>query len=194
MTSRLPLPAVRESVTAQAVATGSLEQVLRRLDSSVDGLSSAQVWERLAHYEPNAIRTHRVSAWAVSAGADRCRDCGVGDPILRSGPGTVLMVTLMSVDVIGIVLTVTPLGHKPGFAPLPWQFYTALAVFIIVYLVLVEATKKVFYSEPIRIFGQPYRTGGLRHLIERRAARLIHSGGPPFHRALTRSGSEIGAK
>jgi len=67
MTSRLPLPAVGESVTVQAVATVSVEQVLRRLDSSVDGVSNAQVCERLAHYGPNAIRTHRVSAWAVLA-------------------------------------------------------------------------------------------------------------------------------
>ena len=67
MTSRLPLPAVGESVTVQAVATVSVEQVLRRLDSSVDGVSNAQVCERLAHYGPNAIRTQRVSAWAVLA-------------------------------------------------------------------------------------------------------------------------------
>ncbi len=97
-------------------------------------------------------------------------------PFLRSRPGTLLIVTLMSVDVIGIVLTVTPLGRKLGFVPLPWQFYAALAVFIVLYLVLVEATKKVFYSEPMRVFGQPYRTRGLSHLIARRAARFVHSG------------------
>ncbi len=67
MTSKLPIPAIREAVTAQAVATASVQQVLRWLDSSTDGLSSAQVHERLAQYGPNAIRTHRVSAWAVLA-------------------------------------------------------------------------------------------------------------------------------
>jgi Mg2+-importing ATPase len=85
----------------------------------------------------------------------------------------------MSVDVIGFVLTVTPLGRKLGFAPLPWQFYAALAVFIVTYLVLVEAAKKVFYSEPMRVFGQPNRTRGLNHRIQRRAARFIHSGVNP---------------
>jgi P-type Mg2+ transporter len=97
-------------------------------------------------------------------------------PFLRSRPGKLLTVTLMSVDVIGFVLTVTPLGHKLGFMPLPWQFYAALAAFIVTYLLLVEATKKMFYSEPTRVFGQPYRTRDLRHMIERRAARFIHSG------------------
>ena len=97
-------------------------------------------------------------------------------PFLRSRPGTLLTATLMSVDVIGIVLTVTPLGRKLGFVPLPWQFYAALAVFIVLYLVLVEATKKVFYSEPMRVFGQPHRTRGLTHLIQRRAARFNHFG------------------
>lgn len=97
-------------------------------------------------------------------------------PFLRSRPGMMLSVTLMSVNVIGIVLTVTPLGRKLGFAPLPWQFYAALAVFIVAYLVLVDLTKKVFYSEPMRVFGQPYRTRGLSHRIQRRAARFVHSG------------------
>jgi|SRR5271166_1606103 len=67
MTSKPPAPAIREPVIAQAVATASVKQVLRRLDTSADGLSSAQVCERLAQYGPNAIHTHRVSAWAVLA-------------------------------------------------------------------------------------------------------------------------------
>ena len=65
MTSRPSAPAIREPVTAQTVAAASVEQVLRRLDTSADGLSDAQACERLAQYGPNAIHTHRVSAWAV---------------------------------------------------------------------------------------------------------------------------------
>ena len=61
----MPLQAIREPLTVHVVAAAPVEQVLRQLDSSADGLSGAQVRERLTQYGPNAIRTHRVSAWAV---------------------------------------------------------------------------------------------------------------------------------
>jgi Mg2+-importing ATPase len=41
-----------------------------------------------------------------------------------------------------------------------------------VYLVLVEVTKKVFYTEPVRLAGAPHRTRGREHRIGRRAARF----------------------
>jgi P-type Mg2+ transporter len=47
------------------VASAPFEEVLARLDSSADGLSSAQAAARLKQYGPNALRTHRVSAIAV---------------------------------------------------------------------------------------------------------------------------------
>ncbi|HTX95699.1 MAG TPA: magnesium-translocating P-type ATPase [Mycobacterium sp.] len=97
-------------------------------------------------------------------------------PFFRSRPGTLLTMTLLSVDVIGFALTITPLGRKLGFTALPWQYYAALAAFIVTYLLLVEAAKKVFYREPMRLFGQPYRTRGASHVISRRAARFVHSG------------------
>ena len=105
-------------------------------------------------------------------------------PFLRSRPGTVLTVTILSVVAIGVVLTLVPLRRTLGFTVLPWQFWVALLAFIITYLLLVEVMKKVFYSEPMRVFGRPDRTRGRRHRIERRAARfslggrIPHSSGP----------------
>lgn len=52
-------------LTAQQAATASIDEVLRWLDGSVTGLSSAQVSARLAQYGPNAVRTHHVKALAV---------------------------------------------------------------------------------------------------------------------------------
>ena len=46
-------------------ATAALEEVLARLDSSTDGLSSTEAAARLQRYGPNALRTHRVNALAV---------------------------------------------------------------------------------------------------------------------------------
>ena len=52
---------------------------------------------------------------------------------------------------VGVVITLSPLAHPLGFTPLPWQFFTALVVIVVVYLVLVEMTKKVFYADPIQL-------------------------------------------
>ena len=77
---------------------------------------------------------------------------------------------------VGVVLTVSPLAHKLGFTTLPWQFFTALVLFTVAYLVLVEMTKKVFYADPMHLAGQPHRTRGHEHRIHRRAARFSHAG------------------
>jgi len=55
-----PLP-----LTAAQVAAAPVDDVLRSLDSSPDGLSSAEASGRLIRYGPNSVRTHRVSAIAV---------------------------------------------------------------------------------------------------------------------------------
>ncbi|MDT5334418.1 MAG: P-type Mg2+ transporter, partial [Mycobacterium sp.] len=54
-----------QGLTAKRVASAPVEQVLRWLDSSPDGLSSVEASARLVRNGPNAIRTHRVSAVAV---------------------------------------------------------------------------------------------------------------------------------
>jgi Mg2+-importing ATPase len=100
-------------------------------------------------------------------------------PFLRSRPGRMLTVTTLSVVAIGVILTLVPLGRSLGFTVLPWQFFAALLLFIVTYLLLVEATKKVFYSEPIDVSGLPHRTRGRAHRIQRRAARFSHVGRIP---------------
>ena len=52
-------------LTGARVAAAPLDDVLRLLDSSPDGLSSAEASARLIRYGPNSVRTHRVSAVAV---------------------------------------------------------------------------------------------------------------------------------
>ncbi len=97
-------------------------------------------------------------------------------PFFRSRPGIVLTLATFAVIAVGIVLTVSPLAHKLGFTTLPWQFYTALVLMSVAYLVLVEVTKKVFYADPIHLAGQPQRTRGRARRIHRRAARFSHAG------------------
>jgi Mg2+-importing ATPase len=96
-------------------------------------------------------------------------------PFFRSRPSGVLALTTLAVVVVGVVLTVSPLARKLGFTTLPWQFYTALVVMTVAYLVLVEVTKKLFYAASTHAAGQPQRTRGHEHRIHRRAARFSHA-------------------
>jgi Mg2+-importing ATPase len=97
-------------------------------------------------------------------------------PFFRSRPGLVLTLAAFAVVAVGVAITVSPLSHSLGFTPLPWMFFAALVVFTIVYLVLVEVTKSVFYADPMHLAGQPHRTRGRVHRIQRRAARFSHGG------------------
>ena len=65
------------------------------------------------------------------------------------------------------------------YEPNSWQFFAALVALTIAYLVLVEVTKMVFYSEPMRLAGAPHPTRGHEHGIHRRAARFSHPGRLP---------------
>jgi len=100
-------------------------------------------------------------------------------PFLRSRPGTVLTLATFAVIAVGIALTVSPLSHSLGFTVLPWQFFAALVGLTVGYLVLVELTKTAFYTEPMRVAGQPHRTRGHAHRVHRRAARFSHPGRLP---------------
>ncbi|WAC94471.1 magnesium-translocating P-type ATPase [Mycobacterium sp. Aquia_213] len=103
-------------------------------------------------------------------------------PFVRSRPGLVLTLAAFAVVVIGVALTVSPLAHQLGFTTLPWLFFAALVLFTIVYLVIVEVTKTVFYADPMHLAGRPHRTRGQMHRIQRRAARFSHSGRIARHR------------
>ncbi len=92
-------------------------------------------------------------------------------PFFRSRPSALLAITALAVVAIGVVLTISPLAHTLGFTPLPWQFFAVLGAFVVSYLILVELGKLLFYSEPMRVAGQPHRTRGSAHRIRRRAAR-----------------------
>lgn len=93
-------------------------------------------------------------------------------PFFRSRPSALLAGTSLTVVAVGVVLTISPLAHTLGFRPLPWQFYAVLGGFVLVYLVLVELAKMMFYAEPIRPAGEPHRTRGHAHRVRRRAARF----------------------
>ena len=64
---------------------------------------------------------------------------------LQSHAHPLLVLTSLSVVAVAITLPFTPLGAYFGFTPPPLRFYLLLAVMLIVYLVMVECIKRVFY-------------------------------------------------
>ena len=92
-------------------------------------------------------------------------------PFFRSRPSAALVASTLTVIAVGVVLTLSPLAGRLGFTGLPWQFFVALAVLTVAYLVLVEITKKIFYTDPMHLAGPPVRTRGRPHRIQRRASR-----------------------
>jgi Mg2+-importing ATPase len=97
-------------------------------------------------------------------------------PFIQSRPGLVITAATFSVVAVGIAITVSPIAHSLGFTTLPWQFFTALVVLTVAYLILVEITKKVFYADPMHLAGTPQRTRGRKTHKHRRAARFSHGG------------------
>lgn len=96
-------------------------------------------------------------------------------PFYRSRPGKVLTAATFAVIGVGVALTLSPLAKALGFTPLPMVFFAALVVMALLYLVLVEVTKKMFYAESAHE-RDAHRTRGRTHRIHRRAARFSHGG------------------
>ena len=65
-------------------------------------------------------------------------------PSSAAGPVSCLTLAAFAVVAVGVALTVSPLARQLGFTTLPWQFFTALVLFTIAYLVHVEMMKTVF--------------------------------------------------
>jgi Mg2+-importing ATPase len=94
-------------------------------------------------------------------------------PFFRSRPSTPLLVSMIAVVTIGAVLPGSVLGPSLGFAPLPAEFFAVLVVFVVAYLVAVEAGKVILF----RIFSatapKPLRRGR-SHRVHRIATRWSH--------------------
>lgn len=81
----------------------------------------------------------------------------------------------MGVVAAGIFLPLSPLAGLLGFDPLPVPFFLALLGMVVIYMVMVEFAKSVFFSRaaqqlpgvPTRIRRRPET-----HRISRRAARF----------------------
>ncbi|GAA1240347.1 magnesium-translocating P-type ATPase [Oryzihumus leptocrescens] len=103
-----------------------------------------------------AIRTRRIPFW-------------------RSRPSWPLMVAALSVVVVGVLITVSPVSHLLGFTVPPPDFLAVVAVMVLAYLALIEGGKRVFYADHRPPPVVP-RARDVSHQVHRRAARFSHRG------------------
>ncbi len=105
-------------------------------------------------------------------------------PFLRSKPSRPMLLVPTGAAVVGAILPYTGLARLLGFTPLPGAFFLLLAGMVVVYLVLVEVAKALFYRRGPAPVRRPVTTHGqrLERRIRRRAARFIRRpavGDPP---------------
>ncbi len=70
-----------------------------------------------------------------------------------------------------MLIPLSPLAHLLGFAHLPIGLLLALAGTVVVYLVLIEFAKRLFFAEPEGRIPH-LRRRGHDHRVHRRAARF----------------------
>ncbi|MEU0250946.1 magnesium-translocating P-type ATPase [Streptomyces sp. NPDC006184] len=98
-------------------------------------------------------------------------------PFYRSRPSRPLLFSAVGVVSVGAALPMSPLAGPLGFQSLPLRLVLALVVMVVLYLVLIEGAKHVFYARAdARAALPPVRHRTLRHRIQRRAGRFSHPG------------------
>ncbi|MCW7482347.1 magnesium-translocating P-type ATPase [Leptospira kanakyensis] len=67
-----------------------------------------------------------------------------GNPI-KSRPNRILAIVSFSIAAIGALLPFTAIGSYFGLVPPPMEFYAILASMVVIYLIVVESVKRMFY-------------------------------------------------
>jgi Mg2+-importing ATPase len=68
-----------------------------------------------------------------------------GNPF-KSRPSRPLLLSVFGGVLAGLIVVVSPLGARLGFAPLPPPFFGVLVLMIVTYLALVQVVKRRFYA------------------------------------------------
>jgi Mg2+-importing ATPase len=66
-------------------------------------------------------------------------------PFLQSSPSRSLLFSSLFCVILGAAITYSPIGKFFGFVQLPFTILLAIAGIVIIYLVLVEIVKRIFY-------------------------------------------------
>ena len=66
-------------------------------------------------------------------------------PFLQSRPSKYLLATTLLIISLGIMIISTKIGHFFGFGDLPWTALIYIFVLVLIYLLIVEIAKQIFY-------------------------------------------------
>lgn len=67
-------------------------------------------------------------------------------PFIQSRPSWPLLITTLAAVFLGFALTQKGIGTFFGFSPLPWPALLLIVVLVIIYLIIMEFVKRIFYS------------------------------------------------
>ena len=68
-------------------------------------------------------------------------------PFFKSRPGIHLFVATLVIVLAALIFPYTPIGPIFGFVPLPVSFLMMMGLIVILYIVMAEFVKKVFYQK-----------------------------------------------
>ena len=74
-------------------------------------------------------------------------------PFYKSRPSGLLVISSISVVLIGIAITLIPSGGLFGFVPLTLPYFLFIGALVVMYIVVVEIVKKWFYRDTARSDG-----------------------------------------
>ena len=93
-------------------------------------------------------------------------------PFWRSRPSPALIAAALIGVAAAILLPYTPLAAPLGFTPLPASYLPIVATLVVVYLALVEVTKRALFSPADLLRPAPLATTPAVRRVHRRAARF----------------------
>jgi Mg2+-importing ATPase len=68
-------------------------------------------------------------------------------PFFKSRPGKYLFVATIAVVIATLVFPFTPIGEIFGFIPLPASFLAMMGLIVVLYILMAELVKKIFYQK-----------------------------------------------
>ena len=94
-------------------------------------------------------------------------------PFFHSRPSTAMIVVPSGAALVGALLPYTGLSHLFGFSPLPTRFFLLLFAMVVIYLVLVEIAKTIFFRRPAAEVLPLTHAQRQTRRVKRRASRFV---------------------